>query len=268
MKHVARLSISRAWDEAKAVLAQDRGPIATVALALLVLPGVVSEFIIPPAPAGETPGLGWSLVSLAVLIVAIIGQLTLSRIASGHRQSVGEAMSHGVRRAPAFLLAIMIWLLPFGLVLAPFALQIQANPTQPSPAAAFAVLLVAIAFIIIGVRLVFSTPVAANEAVGPLAILKRSWRLTAGHWWRLFGFLALFMIAAVITLGAVTAMIGVVVALLTGEPERLSVGALVVAVVTQLVAAGITVLLTVLLTRIYLQLAEPSGEPASVPHAP
>ena len=265
---MARLSISRAWDEAKAVLTRDRGPIATVALALMVLPGVVSEFIIPPTADGETPGLGWSLVSLLVLIVAIIGQLTLSRIASGHRQSVGEAMSHGARRAPSFLLATMIWLLPFVLLAAPFALQIQANPTAPPPAATLVLLLLAIAFMIIGVRLVFSTPVAANEQVGPLAILKRSWRLTASRWWRLFGFLILFMLAALIVLGAVTAMVGVVVALIAGEPERLSVGALVIALITQLVAALITVLLTVMLTRLYLQVAEPADEPVSVPHAP
>ena len=267
-RQVTRLSISRAWDEARAVLVRDRGPIATVALALIVLPGTLAELIVPTATPGASPDMGWSFVGMLVLLISIVGQLTVSRIALGQRQSVGEAMAHGARRSPAFLGAALIWLLPFAIVATPFAMQVQASPNQPPPTAALVLFAAAMVFLFVGVRLVFATPVSVNETVGPIGILKRSWQLTAGHWWRLFGFLVLFMIAALILIGAVTAVIGVVVALVSGQPERLSVGALVIALITQLVAALVTVLLTVLLARLYLQLAGASGEPVSVPDAP
>ena len=265
---MAQLSIGRAWDEAKAVLGRDRGPITAVALALLVLPGAIAELLVPPAPPGSDPSIGRLLVSLTVVLVTLVGQLTISRIAAGQQQSVGEAIRYGLRRSPSFLLALMLWLLPFGLVASPFLLQVQANPTTPPPGALLAVLLLTLLFLLLGVRLAFTTPVAANESAGPVAILARSWRLTAGHWWRLFGFLLLYMIAALICLGAVTLIVGVVVKLIAGEPERLSVAALILALVAQIAAAIVSVLLTVLLTRLYLQVAGHAEEPVSVPHAP
>jgi hypothetical protein len=250
------------------VLGRDRGLIATVALALMVLPGAIGEVVVPASTSGSSPDLGWSSVTLLILLVTILGQLTIARIALGRRQSVGEAMAHGVRRSPSFLLATILWLLPFVLLAAPFAVQVQANPQAPPPGALLPLFAITLVFLFVAVRMIFSTAVSVAENVGPLAILRRSWALTAGSWWRLFGFLVLFMITAVIALGAVTAVVGVVVGLISGEPERLSVGSLVNALVGQTVAAIITVLLTVMLTRLYLQVAEPADEPVSVPHAP
>ena len=38
---------------------------------------------------------------------------------------------------------------------------------------------------------------------GPIGMIKRAWSLSQGHWWRLFGFVLLFGIAAIVLLGAV-----------------------------------------------------------------
>ena len=52
---MAKLSISRAWDESRGVLGRDGALLATVAVALLVLPGIVSDLVSPEAPQGPLP---------------------------------------------------------------------------------------------------------------------------------------------------------------------------------------------------------------------
>lgn len=263
------LSISRVWDETRELLRRDGGAIAAIALALMVLPGTVANMVQPPAAVGDTPSLAWgSLLQLAALAIGIVGQLAVVQIALGRRQSVGQAIATGARRAPAFLGAMLLWIVPLVLAFAPFAVALRANPTAPDPISAAALVLLLPVFLFLAVRLIFTTPVAGAEPVGPLAILKRSWELTRGHWWKLFGALVLFFIAALVAIAAVTSVIGVIVNLLSGQPEPWSVGALVLTLTSQLLSALLTVLLAALLTRLYLQLAPRQGEPASVPHAP
>ena len=60
----------------------------------------------------------------------------------------------------------------------------------------------------VGVRMMMTAPVASIEPVGPVALIKRSWQLTAGHFWRLFGFLVLFFVAGMIVIFAIEAVVG------------------------------------------------------------
>ena len=265
---MTRLSIGQAWDETKDVFRRDGNLIAIVALALMVLPGTLGALVTPQPAPGQMPSLGWgTLISFITLVVGIIGQLAVSRVALGHRQTVGQAIGEAARRTPAYLGAQFLWLLPFALLIVPFALQIQANPGAAPPAAAMAVMALDIVFVFFAVRLLLSTPVAAAELLGPVGILKRSWNLTRGRWWRLFGFLVVFLIGLVVLGGGVAAILGVLVSLVLGPPEPMSVGALIVALGSQLVSAAMTSLLMIMLARIYLQLSG-EAQAASVPHAP
>lgn len=264
-----KMSISRAWDESREVLRRDGSPIAAVALALMVLPGTINDMVQPPAPAGQMPEPGWwSIVALAALLIGVVGQLAVVQIALGRRQSVGQAIAHGGRRTLPFLGATLLWVLPFVLLLAPFVRQLQANAENPPQGLVLLLFVMTIAFLFLAVRLVLTTPVASAEPIGPVAILKKSWKLSSGRWWKLFGFLVLFFIAALIAMTAVTSVVGVLVGLAEGPPEQWSIGALVLALTAQLLSAVLTVLLVCLLTRIYVQLAAEGAEPASVPHAP
>ena len=96
----------------------------------------------------------------------------------------------------------------------------------------------------------------------PLGILRRSWELTRGHWWRLFAFFLIFLIGAFVGTAAVGMMVTILAKLILGSVDPMTVGALLVALVTQLVRATISVLLMVMLARIYAQLA---GGEASAP---
>ncbi len=261
---MAQLSISRAWDETRTALARDGRLFVAIAAALLVVRGVAAQLTMPPARADLLPPLGpWTAVTAVALLIALVGQLALIRLASGARLTVGEAISHGARRAPVYVIASLIWLAPFGLLFLLFAPQVQ-EPT-PSAPAAVGVLALAVVLLFFAVRMILSSAIATNENDGPVAILKRSWALTRGHWWRLFATLLLLMIVAVVLVMAENAVIGVAAQLLLGGSEPWTVGALLIALVDQVTQAAVSVVFAVLLARIYVQL---SGEAAPVTAVP
>lgn len=265
---MAVLSISRAWDETKAVLARDGRLFTTVALAMFVLPGVVAELVAPKAPAGELPSPGlWTILSILALLISLVGQLAVCRLALGPVISVGEAIRHGALRAPAYVAAALMWVLPFLVAFALLGASAGTNPETMSAGTALAVLVLLVLFMMIAIRFLLASPIASAEHLSPIGILRRSWALTRGHWWKLFGFLVLFLIALIILLTAVGAVVGTLTTLAFGEAEPLSVGALILSLATQLIAASITVVLMIMLARIYAQLSG-ADEPASVPHAP
>ena len=103
--------------------------------------------------------------------------------------------------------------------------------------------------------LIVAVAVATAEPLGSIGILQRSWHLTSGSWWRLFLFLLLFLVAVFCVMVAVGAVIGILAGIVLGPPEPMSVSALVIALITQLAVAAVTVVFLVMLTRIYLQLA-------------
>jgi hypothetical protein len=261
---VAKLSLSRAWDETRGVLSRDGKLIGTVALALVFLPGVIAGVYNPNSEG--VPKTGGDLLLLSVVaVVGIVGQLATIRLALGTRSSVGEAIGHGLRRAPAYIAASMIWLLPF-LILAYFlAGPAFRNPAAAPPSSVLAATFILIALIIVSVRMLMTSPVASSEHVGPIDIIRRSWNLTSGNWWRLFAFLLVFLIVAMVSLGAAGAISGILTGILFGAVEPMSVAALFVAFFVELVTTIVTVGFLVMVARIYAQLSGPDHADVSVP---
>jgi len=260
----AKLSISRAWDETREVLARDGRLMAIVALALIVLPSTIQSLVTPQVPPGDLPEPGsWMIVALVALVVGLVGQLAIIRLAIGPQTTVGDAIGHGARRAPAFLGAMLMWILP--LVAIAFALAASARGGEPSPGVVLALLLVIAIIFVLAVRLMIASAVASAEPLGPVGILKRSWALTRGRWWRLFGFLLLFLVAALVVMIAVGAIAGILVGIVAGRPEPMSVGALIIALITQTAIAAVSVVFLVMIARIYLQLSGEEPAEATVP---
>jgi hypothetical protein len=268
---MAGLSISKAWDDTKRIVAHDGRLIASVALALVALPTAVTSLIDPKGAAGVS-GPRWMLVVMLVAsLAALAGQLALVRLALGPSITVGSAIAHGLKRMPIYLLSailivvvLMALAIPFGLALAALGVPVDAKTMPMTPGVTFVLLLFIALVVFIAVRMLMTAPVASAEDIGPVAIIQRSWSLTAGHWWRLLGFLLSFFIGAVVALLAVSAVSGAVAALLFGPIEPMSASALLVALVEALANAAITGLFAVMLARIYAQLAG-SGVQASVP---
>jgi Membrane domain of glycerophosphoryl diester phosphodiesterase len=266
------LSISRAWDESKAILTRDGQLYVSVALALVAFPTLVTGIINPKGMGGSTAPFWVSAVSMIASLVALAGQLALIRLALGPSVTVGGAINHGMRRMPIYLLAaililvaLMVTAIPFAAVLAAIGVPIQGGRLPATPPVLVAALLYLVLACFIGVRMAMSAPAASAEPIGPVRILRRSWDLTAGHFWRLLAFLIVYFIAAAVVLIGLGSAVSVLVALLLGKIEPMSLSALVAALIHALLNATITVFLAVMVARIYVQLAGRDEAESGVP---
>src|SRR4051812_26348187 len=95
---MTKLSISRAWDDCRDILARESQLIAPVALALFVVPGIVLGVTSPLAQSGQMSKGVAGIVIAAVFVISLIGQLSIARLALVPQISVGEAIAHGARR--------------------------------------------------------------------------------------------------------------------------------------------------------------------------
>lgn len=266
------LSISAAWDEAKAVAARDGRLFGSVALALIALPAVLIGLVNPSGMADASGPLWIDITVVIASLVALAGQLALIRLAIGPSITVAGAIGHGIRRMPVYLLAAILILMillvaaiPFGALLSAAGVAIEAKDLPATPAGIGVVLLYVALVVFIAVRMLMSAPVASAEQAGPVAILKRSWALTAGHWGALFGFVLMFFVGAVVILLALGTVAGVIAGLLLGPIEPMSASALLVALVQGLGNAVVTTLFAVMLARIYVQLAGASEAQSGAP---
>lgn len=262
---MSKLSLSRAWEESTAVLARDGRLFGAVALALFVLPGLILNVSVPDAAPNQFPPAGpWMAIALVALLISLVGQLSVIRLAMGPHTSVGEAIMHALKRLLPYIAAVIVWLLPLLLVGSALYEFLGSDEAHPSVAASFALLAVTMTGIFLAVHLMLSSPVAAAENIGPFAILRRSWDLSRGNWWRLFVFLLLFAIGALCLIWAVDSVAGVVIRLIVEDSGPRSLGGFLVTIVSQLMSAAVSVLFFVMLARIYVQRSEAAAQP-SVP---
>ena len=90
------LSISRAWEETRAILARDGRLIAAVALALIALPTAVTGLIDPNGIGDSAGRMGLDVIVVVASLLALAGQLALIRLALGPSVTVGAAIVHGL----------------------------------------------------------------------------------------------------------------------------------------------------------------------------
>ena len=268
---MSQLSLSSAWEESKDIFSRDGALLTAVALALLLLPEIVAGVVSPPTIASQSAG--GRLLALSMAFVGVIGQLAIVRLALGPSTTVGQAIAHGARRFPATLGALVILILAIGLVVIPLLIallmagivEMPVQGQRPPESFSTALFLIVIASLFVAVKFIMTVPVASAEKAGPLAILKRSWRLTSGHYWPLFGVELLLLIAA-LTLLLSAQFVGGALAAAVGDIQPFSVSALVLAAFMGLAQSVFTVLASVMLARIYAQLSGGDAE-VSVPNS-
>ena len=268
---MSSLSIGKAWDEAKSALLANRKLIVPVALGLILLPAVVVSMVEPKVAPGEPPPAGsWMLIALAMVIVMIVGQLAIVLLVNGWRGSVGEAIGKAARRTPTFILAALAYLVPviliFSVLLGVTGLSTTATGQVDMASFNSAGWLVSMLFLLVlvfvSIRLLPLLPVVASEETGAIASLKRSFALTSGQFWRLFGFLIMLMIAFLILAMTVGAVFGSLIQLTLGEPDPWTLSLLLIALAGGLVQAGFVMVYAGMVARIYAQL---SSSHAGVP---
>lgn len=261
-----KLSIGKAWEETSAFLAREARLVAPVALATFALPAILADWAYPAGPAGGSA----MVLLLLVLIAVLVGQMTIVLLATGWQSSVGAAMTKAMRRLPALIGALLIAFVPitmiavigFGASLASAGITDPAALTPETiarlPNIAWLILFVTLFFIIAGVRLFPASAIAASEPGGPIALLKRSWTLTRGSFWRLLVLVLLLGIVALVLDSAVTMVVGAIAALTAGEPRAFNLSALLVALASGLVGAIVSTVSAAMIGRVYVQLAEGS----------
>ena len=262
------LSISRAWEESRSILARDGRLFASVALALVALPSLISGLLSPDgSPPASSPIL-LDLIVLVASIAALAGQLALMRLALGPSITVGGAIGHGLKRMPIYFVSALIIVAVLFIVaviiaaiLIALGVPVDAESMPMTPAVIVALVALMALVFFAAVRMLMGGPVATAEHLGPIGILRRSWTLTAGHFWQLLGFLLMFFIGAVVVLLVVQTVAGIVARLLLGPIEPMSLSALFVALFAAVANALVTGLFAVMLARIYAQLI---GRDASV----
>lgn len=272
----SNLSISRAWDETREIFRRDGKLITSVALALIVLPQVVAGLVAPQgSSATMNPSASVQLMMLMVFLISLWGQLAVIRLALGPSTTVADAMQHGLRRFPATLGAFAILLLGMAILIVPiltiFVIALGVDPAalqqgQATGPIALIITLLILAVVAISIRFALVTPVGSAEQIGPVDILKRSWKLSAGNYWRLLGFVILLLIAALALIAAASVVGGLLARLISPTIEPFSLGALIIALAAAVAQGVYSVLAAVMLTRIYTQVAG-RGVEASVPNS-
>lgn len=256
---MAGLSITAAWNETAAFMAREARLVLPVGFMLIALPGAIVQAATPAAPPGELPepGLWLALVPFA-FIATLIGNLAISVLALRPGTSVGEAIQRGVQRFLPVFGAAMLAGLGLMLALVPVVLVAGAAAVAGGQALAVVPVLMIIPLLIFfWIRLLMLNPVGAAEAGGPVAILKRSWALTAGRFWQLLGFLVLLLIVALVASGAVAAVGGTLITVTLGPPLPDTLSFYLLLILSALVQAVLASIFGVMIARIYAQLAPP-----------
>jgi hypothetical protein len=262
---MAKLSITAAWEETAVFVKREARLLFPIAFLLLSLPAAILQAMMPVTEPGRMPEPGLWLGFLPVLLVgSLIGTLAVSYLALRPGASVGEALQIGLRRFLPLLGAVLLIGCGAALIMVPLIMIVGVIAAAGGGTAvppAFAVLLVLIMvplYLFVWVRLILMTPAAAVERIGPIGLIRRSWELTAGHFWRLLGFFLLILIVSVVMLGAVAAVFGILIALIVGPPQPGNLAMFLISLVSALVQAVVSAVLTAFIARIYAQLAGPT----------
>jgi len=265
---MARLSISTAWNEAAAFVKQEAGTLFLIAFGLMVLPGVILQFLLPqwiptmsggapPDPARVLAALPWIfLATIPLLLISMWGSLTVNMLVLRRESVVGAAFRHAGRRILPLLGAGLLVVIAAAILTLPLVGMFVAGARTAHLGWMILLFLVLwLFFVFVAIRLALMVPVAAAEQTGPIEIIRRSWALTAGNFWRLFGFIVLLAIVYIVVVAVVGAIGGILIALVAGLPRPGSIGSLALALLMGILQAVWLMFLVTTLARVYVQLS-------------
>jgi hypothetical protein len=254
------LSVGTAWDETAALGKREKWRLFPIAFFLLSLPAAILRLIAPVTAPGRLPEAGpWLLLVPVVPVASLIGALAISRLALRPGEGAGAALAAGLRRfVPLLGAALLVGLAGMALTVA--ALLLAAAIATPL-LSALPVLALLFLLVFFWVRLMLLTPAAAVEPIGPAALIRRSWALTAGNVLGLLGFLVAVAILSLVALIAGGAVGGIAIRLAAGQPQPGSLALVLVLLVSALLQALVSGLFTAFAARLYAQLAgeSPAG---------
>ncbi|HEU0066584.1 MAG TPA: hypothetical protein VFQ57_05020 [Sphingomonas sp.] len=263
------VTMSNVWDRTTDVLRGRGGILASIAVATLFLPAIVSNavtlFLMPGSTTFVMVG---AVVTIVVLLLSMWGQLVLVAVASDPETTRTQAAARATARFPALIavsiiafLVLLLLFVPIGAAIGMSGIDFAAvTRTGAMPNIGRGTitflslygLMILIAGLFVGVRMVLLNAVVLNERLA-LGAFRRSWSLTRGLTWRLVGVVVLYVIVVGVAASAAQFVSGAIVGLIADSATTTaflaSVVAAVVTTIFSVVAAVFTAQLYVAVTQ-------------------
>jgi hypothetical protein len=249
-----KLDSNRAWKHASRNVSRNRDALLAVAGVFFLLPQLALALFFP-APE-QTVGMSEQQIiamtqsyyasTLPAMIPLVICQALgtlglLSLLSHAARPTVGEALRLGLAGLLTYLGAQI--LLGLGLGLAGGVVIGTLALSGVHALAAAGLLLVIVVAAVVALRMSLSPAIVAIEGErNPLQVLRRSWALTTGNFWRLLAFYALFLVAVLVIL--------MIARLFIGIPLQMMAGGEIANIGDSLVSATISALMAMYLVAI------------------
>lgn len=202
-------------------------------------------------------------VFLATIILTGLLIISVSQSVLGRVVSIGEVWTRARGRLGALVgLTVLIGVaatIAITLVVVVSALLIGALATALGDSAGvlvilglliFAAAVVATAWL--SIKLALAAPVLVLERASVMTSLRRSWSLTAGHFWRIFGSLVLSSIIVSVISYALMVVPTLITALVATSPDAIVTATVVTTVLSVLISAATTPFLAAVLALVYI----------------
>jgi hypothetical protein len=269
-----KFDMSRAWNDATALLRANAQIVTILAGAFFFLPNLILMMLLAglmgdaeaTVASGASPqaafeaaiavyaDVWWQLLLVtAITAVGMLGLLML--LTDRNRPTVQEAIRGGVTYLLPYIAAQI--LMSFAIVVLVVATLVVGRVAGPGPGSLVG-LVATVAVIYVYVKFSLTVPVIAIERVGnPIRALGRSWALTKGNSVRLLLFYILLFIALLVIATVLNLIVGLIAALV-GTASATFISSLLGSAIN---AVGITVYLAVV-AAIYRQLASGNAQRA------
>lgn len=268
------------WDRAIEFLSDHVAIVVPIALLAIFVPASITGSLSPLwAIAGSGLKSLLALLSLAFAILGVWGQLAISALAIDPAVGGGAGRVATARLLPALgvylVLAIVLGLLvlPIGFILAAGGTDITqfrmgANPANLPAGVAGTVALygivLLIALLFIGARLVLTTPVIVAER-RELGAIARAFALSRGLTWKLVGVILLYVVVANVALLAAQSVFGSILGLLSRGEGPVTMASVITAIAVAAVQAAFTVLATAFVAKLYVAVVRERDGAAAAP---
>ena len=265
------VNMGNIWDRTTEFLSDNLGAVVSIALLTIFVPQSISGAI-KLAGSAVPPALGQGIV-LAMLVPTLWGQLAITALALRPEAGRGAAQSTATRR---FLPSLLAMLILFGVIVVLFlpivialvvsgvdltALSNATPSSKPdiSPALAGFIGVYGLAWLVFAVfmSIRLSTLLVAVIAAegGVVAALRRSFALSRGIAWKLFGVVLLFGLVIGVASIAVTSVFGALFRFLDPSAGPFAIGSIIVAILGGLVTTAYYVVQSSFMAKVYLAAA-------------
>lgn len=258
-----QLSVEVAYQWAQRFAGREWPLLLPVALAFFALPGLLVDIFMPDAMMALRPDTHASMAAQnsafaafsAILFFRLWGGLALLALALVPAISVREAIVRAARRLPTLIGALLLVAAALLLAMLVAALPLTAARAAPAVMQGLVLAVIIVAGIFLSIRLTLICAVAVTMRGGPVPMLRQSWELSRGVFWRLFGGVVIYIAGATLTLVATGVAVGTVLTLLARTLGVVEIGTIMTSIVFQTLAALVSTGMQLLIAGLYRQLA-------------